>query len=474
MIRPKRTIITRTVILCGIAVLYIVLTTNGLSLLKNLVGHSAISYDATAALKAVNTSFGASLSNSSISSTSNQSIHAVEQKLEALPSFTFSGASPSLTYQLVRHRPYNLSGHSNKKDSLNKYECRITKPPNSKSIENRTELPSQNPFHEFSTYIQTNLNILFMGDSLAVEFGSWFQIATQAPHKTVLETLNKWQGLGADKAPPHGLTVASARHGGGVIAYWRLLGFWEERTAGRSLPNRGFGWYKRYVTELLAHTKAQGQGEQFHVLLFRISHPWVWSKGKDFVSHQKMTETVRMARKYLGRKVIVIFQTAPFNNNVVTTDDLRDFRAMNDLIRSFVANTTLSSVLLSDIAYYMDNVMQWNAHQLGMTAAAPKKDDNATAYLAELLKATKGDQRHHIAQVCSERVTHDSESCRGNMLSNDGLHLCMETLGPRLNANWACLIQCAYNTSIIVRKCERRCNEKYFTLDEHLLPAANK
>jgi hypothetical protein len=113
-----------------------------------------------------------------------------------------------------------------------------------------------------------------MGDSLAVEFGSWFQIAGQAPRKHVLETLPAWKGLAANTtSAPYGLKAASARHGGGIIAYWRLLGFWEQRTRGRQLPNIGFGWRKTYVDTLLQHTKAQGQGDQFQVLFFRISHP---------------------------------------------------------------------------------------------------------------------------------------------------------------------------------------------------------
>jgi hypothetical protein len=45
----------------------------------------------------------------------------------------------------------------------------------------------------------------------------------------------------------------------------------------------------------------------------------------------------------------------------------------------------------------------------------------------------------------------------------------METLGPRLMANWACLIQCAYQGEERVREFERGCNSKYFTLDEPLL-----
>jgi hypothetical protein len=50
----------------------------------------------------------------------------------------------------------------------------------------------------------------------------------------------------------------------------------------------------------------------------------------------------------------------------VTETDLIDFRAMNSLVRSFVTNLNASDVLLSDVATYMENVMEWNAKQLGI------------------------------------------------------------------------------------------------------------
>jgi hypothetical protein len=186
-----------------------------------------------------------------------------------------------------------------------------------------------------------------------------------------------------------------------------------------------------------------------------------------------MQETIDTARELLGKQLVVVFQTAPMNNNVVTSEDLRQFRAMNDLIRSFVVKSNASDVLLSDVEVYMDNVNAWNAQQIGTTTT------NSSLYLMQHLKG-KRNLAHHICQVCSEQVPHNSINCKRNLLSNDGQHFCMETLGPRLTANWACLIQCAYQgefesarvqecESSRVRECERGCNSKYFTLDEPLL-----
>ena len=306
---------------------------------------------------------------------------------------------------------------------------------------------SQHPF-EFHTIFKTSLNILVMGDSVAVQFGSWLQTAGGATNKTVLATLNwrKW-GL-AD-----GLAVAPVE-GGGSVAYWRILGFWEKATLGKPLPNHGRGWRESWVQIL--QEKLPNQGDKYNVLIFRVSHPWL---SPDEVDETRLNETIEVAKTYLGQDLIVIFQTAAFNNNVVTGQDLRNFRAMNGIVRSFVTKLNSSDVLLSDVEAYMDNVIEWNAKHLGMDVG------NSSTYILERVALVRGNKfPHHIAQVCSERVPPGSFRCKHNMLSNDGMHFCMESLGSRMFANTACLIQCAYDTSQIVRQCERGCNEKFFRL----------
>lgn len=357
-----------------------------------------------------------------------------------------------ITYQLFRNRPYKTSHIG-----YEWYACRNRT--TGQPIDDRAELPTSNPF-EFTTYIQTKLNILFMGDSLAVEFGSWFMIASQATNKTVIETFSWPKSKPAE--PAEGLAVASAQ-GGGMAAYWRILGFWQKNYHTRPLPNSGFGWRLNWVSKLLK--KLPSKEDKYDVLIFRISHPWL---AIEKVTAERMQETIDTARELLGKQLVVVFQTAPMNNNIVTSEDLRQFRAMNDLIRSFVVNSNASDVLLSDVEVYMDNVNAWNAQQMGMTTT------NSSSYLMEHLKKGKRNLPHHICQVCSEQVPHNSINCKRNLLSKDGMHFCMETLGPRLMANWACLIQCAYQgefESSRVRECERGCNSKYFTLDEPLLLA---
>ena len=58
---------------------------------------------------------------------------------------------------------------------------------------------------------------------------------------------------------------------------------------------------------------------------------------------------------------------------------------------------------------------------------------------------------------------------RRNLLLNDGMHLCMETLGARLYATIACLVTCTKNDNDQqdddnVYACERQRNAKFMSL----------
>jgi hypothetical protein len=343
-----------------------------------------------------------------------------------------------ISYRLVRGIRYS-------RNHMHDYACRNET--TWEALDNRLELPASNPF-DFNTFFKTRLNILVMGDSVALQFGSWLQTAGGATNKTVLVNLNWRQNGTAD-----GLAIAPVE-GGGSVAYWRIIGFWEKAFTRTPLPNLGRGWRKSWVRVL--HNSYPTQGDKCNVLIFRLSHPWL-SSGE--VNEGRLNETLEVARSYLGQELIVIFQTAPFNNNVVTSEDLINFRVMNGVVRSFVTKLNTSDVLLSDIELYMDSVIEWNAKQLGMDTT------NSTSYLLERL--AQGPRllfTQHIAHVCSERVPRNRRRCRHNMLSIDGMHFCMESLGSRMFANSACLIQCAYNTSQFVRDCERGCNEKFFRL----------
>jgi hypothetical protein len=354
-----------------------------------------------------------------------------------------------ITYQLVRgHFRYPVGNETIK------YACR--NPTSWEALDDRMELPPSNPF-DFGFSFQTRLNILIMGDSLALQFGSWLQAAGGGrTNKTTLQWVD-WKADGFHE----GLAVAPVA-GGGTIAYWRILDFWSKRALHNKMGKRGKGWRKHWVRAIRNDLKTKG--DKYNVLIFRISHPWI---SYDGVTEGGLNETIQVAKEYLGQPLVVIFQTAPFNNNVVTSEDLVNFHAMNNVVRSFVTKLNASDVLMSDVETYMENVIEWNAKSLGMDTT------NATSFMLEKIPLSPRKPQialyhPHVAQVCAEPVRRRPIGCRSNMLSNDGIHPCMESLGARIFANWACLIQCAYGTTQNIRQCESGCNNQYFRLDKPL------
>jgi hypothetical protein len=60
--------------------------------------------------------------------------------------------------------------------------------------------------------------------------------------------------------------------------------------------------------------------------------------------------------------------------------------------------------------------------------------------------------------------------CFFNRISHDGMHWCVESLGPRYSASVACLLGCAYTGNepqhalVELRRCERECNDQVMSL----------
>ena len=123
----------------------------------------------------------------------------------------------------------------------------------------------------------------------------------------------------------------------------------------------------------------------------------------------------------------------------------------------------------------------WNAKLLGLA------DDTSNSFDEIFTKFRLGIIRpgefmsSSEAQVCSKRLNdrdranpRNDTDCVRNMISNDGMHWCMETIGGRLNAGIACLLGCIYNpvdksdtsssTAEDIELCAQSCNDKYMSL----------
>jgi hypothetical protein len=194
--------------------------------------------------------------------------------------------------------------------------------------------------------------------------------------------------------------------------------------------------------------------ECIDAMVFRIPHGWI--AGKD-VTEQTLNETVHFARTILSVKSI-IFVAMFFNNNVPNDDSWKDLQEGNERLRAFAANDP--EIMVLDMDQFLHPLIQQNAFDLGLTPHT-----NSTSWINVSIYERHGTAKHpqSVPQTCAEQVVQGT--CQRNLLSLDGMHLCMETLGGRINAAIACLLGCAFNDDapkpISLDQCEHDCNQKF-------------
>lgn len=358
------------------------------------------------------------------------------RRLSSFPFATFQVASsPHISYQMWRNNSFqNLYSQY--------YAC--------KNDQHRLHPDMQDTLN-FSTTVSTNLKILFMGDSVAVQNAQSFQEAVGATNRSILRY--SW-------GKHEGLFVSDAR-GGGVVAGWRITGILQRSGEGKQLPNfKGGGWRRSDARKLLNHTVAGARNEKigaFDVVVFRIPHGWMKLNA---ITESKLNESVALANELFGATNI-IYLSLPFINNVMTEEDLQELHETNIMLKEFAQknHSAVENIMVLDFGQLGDALTEFNGRLLGY-------ETNNTDYLFERLKCLKRKKiGQSIAQVCSKRVKPGEKKCSpGNAFSIDGLHWCSETLNGRLNAGTACLIQCLYSDHANMRTCEKDCNDRFMSL----------
>jgi hypothetical protein len=387
----------------------------------------------------------------------------------------------SYTLHQQSSRPYNDTFNPN-------YKCPV-------KIGKRAGLPAaMKSVLDFTTSVTTDLKILFMGDSVSMQYSRGFEEAAGAQH--AFRTVIRYS---------HGthecLHVSAPVRGGGVVAGWRLTDLLRRNRENTPLPNQpGGGWVREDVSNLtsLTYNATNDQGEEvskavgsFDAMVIRIPHGWIPLRN---ITAKALNETVQLAHELFGVSVIV-FISLPFVNNVVTMEDLRMLKEKNDLLREFVRSWQndggaggVQHLLLLEFGDFADSLMEWNARLMGF-------DTSATNYTMDSLSCRPGKGhdvcrkvrvdvanykmenlyggpfKKSIAQLCSSRVPMKRRKCERNSISNDGMHWCMETIGSRFIAGASCLLACAYNDATVdgstanIRQCEKRCNLEFMSVE---------
>jgi hypothetical protein len=111
-------------------------------------------------------------------------------------------------------------------------------------------------------------------------------------------------------------------------------------------------------------------------------------------------------------------------------------------------------MLLLDFGGWIDKLVDLNARQLGMIDTKDYKLDRLGC-----LKYPPS-----VATACATLTNRTECTCIRNMISIDGMHWCMESLGGRITAAMACLLRCSLTPKNQHVQCAQRCNDEFMSL----------
>ena len=307
---------------------------------------------------------------------------------------------------------------------------------------------------EFTPVLTTTQNILVMGDSVGMQLSHLFQHQGGSVTKRVLKTYSDTTGAKEWISLTH-------TQGGGVIAGYRILGFLTRSGLSLRLPplssggSGGGGWRYEDVARLKSQRFPLSQYTGlFDTLIFRIPQVWI---GLHQVTFHNLRETVENAQALFNVST-VIFTNLPIINNYNETSKLIHLKTANEEIRSFVkhwqtnvttVNKNKPKVSLLEIGTFINNIGFRNAQNIGY-------DISSRQFIFDRIPENRAFPRA-AALNCAEPIV-ANQTCPINMLYKDGIHWCMETVGPRIIAGVACLQSCQ------TAECDEACNQQYMRL----------
>jgi len=368
----------------------------------------------------------------------------------------------------------------------------------------KADLPStlsKSTILNFTTSISTNLKILFIGDSIAEQFAQAFD-ATVLGSGYEEHRVAKTYRNGPNNVNVHNcLSVSAPVRGGGVTAFWRIATLMSESTKReRYLCEHGWKtWSSTTALDLIGHQYTDiGQDNNhqqheatvsaFDAVVLRIPHGWLTLEQ---ITRERIYEAIKLSNIHTDAKTVII-STLPLNNNVITSSDWIKVAEINHIIRDIARtwkpndNVEVQHVLVQEFGNFTNQILRMNAEHIRLTNTATPDFTKTNWELSGadfLLKRLSAESfwLSSICMVCAQPVfprMNDKnvqvEDCMRNKISRDGIHFCVETLGPRYSASIACLLGCVYNekesntkskTDLIhLRQCEQECNDQFMTI----------
>jgi len=347
------------------------------------------------------------------------------------------------------------------------------------------------PLFNFSVSFETDLKILVMGDSIAMQIADLLQetIITDSKHnKTKDVVIRRAFGMSRSSEGVR-LTAPITADGKGAVASWRMTGMFERNAQGWALPNWNRGWYLSDVEQLRQETRAmsfsmdttrigtknKADGGDYDVLVFRVPSPtWIPFAS---ITHESLTETIELAHELFGITKVVLV-TMHYVSNVLNDTMWLEMQKYNRFLNEFAfnwkkrnVNSTVDSVYVFEHGLLEDALAKWNARML-------KFDTRNESYTSEKLNGGAPHYKQTIAHVCAERVYQNASYCRANSVTDDGTHICLNIVGQRILAGLACIFQCAFthcnsrhakgkknNAGFSAWDCATGCNNHYMSLN---------
>ena len=338
---------------------------------------------------------------------------------------------------------------------------------------------------DFTTTVSTNLNILFMGDSLGHQFSQGFEAAALGKGHESKRRVHQKYNVGSKQFDC--LVTSAPIRGGGATGFWRYTKLLERKRWAPVTPCYTMErlWGENFLHTLLDYKYSDpvNNNQQtisgFDAVVIRLPHGWM--KAHE-LTKERIKEVVIFCQELLGPRA-VIFSTVGLDNNAIDKDLWAGVVKINELIHEVArewkppqeGEDGVQWVLVQEFSNFTSQILYENGKFMGY-------DTSSNKFFFERLVGGTTNWPQSIPMVCANKPKDNKDSeCKRNLISPDGIHWCVETIGPRFTASIACLLGCVFNerppdTSPEGREsmktCEQRCNEQFMTLkrvDESLI-----
>lgn len=352
---------------------------------------------------------------------------------------------------------------------------------------------------DFKVSISTDLNMIFIGDSIASQLAQAFDSAALEPHYDYLSNSIKGTFSYMNKKKHICITQSTIRGGGGT-AYMRNNGILSSNSMIRfhHCKHGSQAWGADLVASFLDNhhpvdeqPRRKGGGRSFNAAILKIP-ALGWIKDIKSVTKEKIMEAIDLVGKHFGAETVII-STLTFSNNVKTLNDWVGIQRVNEMIRQIARNweflpkndlSRVRWVLVQEFGNFTNQMIWTNAKHIGYDVDLNFSVNGWEGVRADFLlerfeQVSKFQYPHSKPMVCAKMPNSTNvQSCVCNKISPDGMHWCTPTLGPRYSASVACLLGCVYNGELgylserensnimneSVRACEDECNQRFMSL----------